>query len=140
MNTINTNPAALDLISAWHAAKSAERQWSNHRQALEEQILSLHPAVLPALEEQMLRGNTMSASAQMADLVVEAKRSADLDQAGTSLLLAEHPDLLGSVIRCRFEIASTKAMFGLFEAGGKAAEALKALVKFRASRPYFAAK
>ena len=140
MYTVNTNPAAVELIAAWHAAKAAERQWVAHRQALEEQILSLHPLLLSELEQCMASKNTMSASAQVDSVVIEAKRSLEVEQNQAALVLAEHPDLFGSVLRCRYEVASSKALFGLFATQSPAAEALRSAVTFKAQKPYFAAK
>jgi hypothetical protein len=139
MRTIQLNPAATELISAWYAAKDAEIKWAEHRRNIEEQILSLHPSALQDLETLMGYNNTLSVSATLGSLKVEAKRTVDLDQAQVGQIVADHPDLLGPLFRVKYEVAASRSLFGALSGGGEVAEAVRGAVKFRAQKPYFSA-
>ena len=139
MNTVNVNPAANDLINAWVAAKDCERQWADHRRNIEEQILSLHPHLASDMEELLVRNNALSTSATMGSLKIEVKRTIELDQERTAQLIQQHPDLWGTVFRAKYEVTSSKALFGLMATPSPVSEAVSSLLTFKTQRPYFAA-
>lgn len=140
MCTINTNPAAEPLIAAWMQAKDNERQWAEHRRNIEDQILSFHPRLLEELQEIMLAKQSLSVTAKLDGLLIEARRSLLLKQEGVAGVLQEFPDLWGPVLRAKYEVVSSKAAMGLLAVASPAAEALRKLISFRAERPYFTAK
>lgn len=138
MRNMTVNPAAHDLINAWVAAKDCERQWAEHRRNLEEQILSLHPNLVADLEQTLVQNSALSTSVAMEALKVEVKRTIELDQDGTAQLIQQHPDLWGTVFRAKYEVASSKALFGLLATPSPVSEAVSKLLTFKAQRPYFA--
>jgi len=135
---MTVNPAAHDLINAWVAAKDCERQWTEHRRNLEEQILSLHPNLVADLEQTLVQNSAPSTSVTMEALKVEVKRTIELDQDGTAQLIQQHPDLWGTVFRAKYEVASSKALFGLLATPSPVSEAVSKLLTFKSQRPYFA--
>lgn len=138
MRNMTVNPAAHDLINAWVAAKDCERQWAEHRRNLEEQILSLHPNLVADLEQTLVQNSALSTSVAMEALKVEVKRTIELDQDGTAQLIQQHPDLWGTVFRAKYEVASSKALFGLLATPSPVSEAVSKLLTFKSQRPYFA--
>jgi len=138
MRNMTVNPAAHDLINAWVAAKDCERQWTEHRRNLEEQILSLHPNLVADLEQTLVQNSAPSTSVTMEALKVEVKRTIELDQDGTAQLIQQHPDLWGTVFRAKYEVASSKALFGLLATPSPVSEAVSKLLTFKSQRPYFA--
>lgn len=138
MRNMTVNPAAHDLINAWVAAKDCERQWAEHRRSLEEQILSLHPNLVADLEQTLVQNSALSTSVAMEALKVEVKRTIELDQDGTAQLIQQHPDLWGTVFRAKYEVASSKALFGLLATPSPVSEAVSKLLTFKSQRPYFA--
>lgn len=138
MRNMTVNPAAHDLINAWVAAKDCERQWAEHRRNLEEQILSLHPNLVADLEQTLVQNSAPSTSVAMEALKVEVKRTIELDQDGTAQLIQQHPDLWGTVFRAKYEVASSKALFGLLATPSPVSEAVSKLLTFKSQRPYFA--
>lgn len=138
MRTLNVNPAAHELLAAWAAAKDAERMWAEHRRLLEEQILSMHPSLVAELEQALVQGNLLSTSVGIENLKIEVKRSIELDQDGTAQLIHQHPDLWGTVFRAKYEVASSKALFGLLATPSPLSEAVSKLLTFKSQRPYFA--
>lgn len=138
MRNMTVNPAAHDLINAWVAAKDCERKWAEHRRNLEEQILSLHPNLVAGLEQTLVQNSALSTSVAMEALKVEVKRTIELDQDGTAQLIQQHPDLWGTVFRAKYEVASSKALFGLLATPSPVSEAVSKLLTFKSQRPYFA--
>ena len=138
MRNMTVNPAAHDLINAWVAAKDCERQWAEHRRNLEEQILSLHPNLVAGLEQTLVQNSALSTSVAMEALKVEVKRTIELDQDGTAQLIQQHPDRWGTVFRAKYEVASSKALFGLLATPSPVSEAVSKLLTFKSQRPYFA--
>lgn len=138
MRNMTVNPAAHGLINAWVAAKDCERQWAEHRRNLEEQILSLHPNLVADLEQTLVQNSALSTSVAMEALKVEVKRTIELDQDGTAQLIQQHPDLWGTVFRAKYEVASSKALFGLLATPSPVSEAVSKLLTFKSQRPYFA--
>lgn len=138
MRNMTVNPAAHALINAWVAAKDCERQWAEHRRNLEEQILSLHPNLVADLEQTLVQNSALSTSVAMEALKVEVKRTIEIDQDGTAQLIQQHPDLWGTVFRAKYEVASSKALFGLLATPSPVSEAVSKLLTFKAQRPYFA--
>lgn len=138
MRNMTVNPAAHDLINAWVAAKDCERQWAEHRRNLEEQILSLHPNLVADLEQTLVQNSALSTSVAMEALKVEVKRTIELDQDGTAQLIQQHPDLWGTVFRAKYEVASSKALFGLLATPSPVSEAVSKLLTFKSQQPYFA--
>jgi hypothetical protein len=138
MRNMTVNPAAHGLITAWVAAKDCERQWAEHRRNLEEQILSLHPSLVADLEQTLVQNSALSTSVAMEALKVEVKRTIEIDQDGTAQLIQQHPDLWGTVFRAKYEVASSKALFGLLATPSPLSEAVSKLLTFKSQRPYFA--
>lgn len=137
MKKINQNPQSVPLISAWNAAKEAERAWAEHRRSLEEQILALHPGVLEAMEIGLRGSQAMSVSAELGTLKVEVKRSAELDQVKLNEVVAEHPYLVGTLLKCTWGLISSRPLFSLLARGDEVSKALAEGIKFKLQRPYF---
>jgi hypothetical protein len=134
MYQVNTNPAAHELITAWAAAKDCERQWTEHRRSIEEQILSLHPNLVEDMEQTLAKSQALSTSVELENLKIEFKRTIELDQMAAAKAVQEHPDLFGTVFRAKYEVASSKALFGWLNANSEAQEGL---LSFRTQRPCF---
>jgi hypothetical protein len=134
MRTANVNPAAHELLAAWASAKECERQWAEHRRSLEEQILSLHPNLVEDLEQTLIQSQGLSTSVGLDKVAVEVKRTIELDQGKVAEVLVRHPDLFGTVFRAKYEIASSKALFGWLNTKNEAPEGL---LTFKTQRPYF---
>ena len=137
MKTVNINPAALTAISAWIAAKDAERSWAEYRRKLEDQILDLHPGLLESLETELNASQHLSVAAEVGSLKVEIKRSLDLDQAKICEILAEAPFLAGVLVKCEWRPVASRSMFGALAGQGEIAEKLKDAVSFKPQKPYF---
>ncbi len=140
MKTVNMNPSALTAISAWIAAKDAEKSWAEYRRKLEDQILDLHPGLLESLETELNASQHLSVAAEVGSLKIEVKRSLDLDQTKICEILAEAPFLAGVLVKCEWRPVASRSMFGAMNADGDVAERIKEAVTFRQARPYFAAK
>ena len=89
-------------------------------------------------EQTLVQNSALSTSVAMEALKVEVKRTIELDQDGTAQLIQQHPDLWGTVFRAKYEVASSKALFGLLATPSPVSEAVSKLLTFKSQRPYFA--
>lgn len=137
MKTVNMNPAALTAISAWIAAKDAERSWAEYRRKLEEQILDLHPGLLESLQRELDASQHLSVAAEVGSLKIEVRRSLELDQTKICEILAEAPFLAGVLVKCEWRPVASRSMFGALAGQGEIAEKLKEAVSFKLAKPYF---
>ena len=116
MKTVTMNPSALTAITAWLAAKDAEKSWQEYRRKLEEQILDLHPGLLESLETELNASQHLSVAAEVGSLKVEIKRTADLDQTKIGELIAGHPYLAGVVFKCSWSPVASRSLFAAMNA------------------------
>lgn len=137
MKTVQLNPSALTAITAWIAARDAERSWQEYRRKLEDQILDLHPGLLESLETELSASQHLSVAAEVGSLRLEVKRSLELDQDKVCEILAEAPFLAGVLVRCEWKPVASRTIFGALAGQGEIAEKLKDAVSFRAQKPYF---
>ena len=140
MKTVTMNPSALTAITAWIAARDAERSWQEYRRKLEDQILDLHPGLLESLETELNASQHLSVAAEVGSLKLEVKRTADLDQTKIGELIAGHPYLAGTLFKCSWSLVSSKPLFTVLAGKSEVAEPLREAVTFKLARPYFAAK
>lgn len=137
MKTITPTPDLQRLLDAWHTSKEGERQWAEYRRQVEDQILQANPELIASLESALDSSTSLSQSAQIGSLKVEAKREVVLDQDATAHIIAEHPDLWLSLFKATYSTVSSRALFAVMGAQSPVAEAVKGLVSFKKSRPYF---
>ena len=137
MKTVTMNPSALTAITAWLAAKDAEKSWVEYRRKLEEQILDLHPGLLESLQRELDGGTALSVTAELGSLKVEVKRSLELDQARVNEVLAHAPYLAGVVFKCSWSPVASRSLFAAMNADGDVAERIKEAVSFKLAKPYF---
>ena len=140
MKTVTMNPSALTAITAWLAAKDAEKSWVEYRRKLEEQILDLHPGLLESLQRELDGGTALSVTAELGSLKVEVKRSLELDQARVNEVLAHAPYLAGVVFKCSWSPVASRSLFAAMAADGTVAEQIREAVSFKMAKPYFAVK
>ena len=139
MKTIPVTPELQQLLDAWHTSKEGERQWSEYRRQVEDQILQANPELIASLDSALDSSTSLSLSqsALIGTLKVEAKREAVLDQNQTAHVIAAHPDLWLSLFKATYSVVSSRALFAVMGAQSPVAEAVKGLVSFKKSRPYF---
>lgn len=140
MKTVTMNPSALTAITAWIAAKDAEKSWAEYRRKLEDQILDLHPGLLESLETELNASQHLSVAAEVGSLKVEVKRSLELDQEKVNEVLSHAPYLAGVVFKCSWSPVASRSLFAAMNADGDVAERIKEAVSFKLAKPYFAAK
>lgn len=140
MKTVNMNPSALTAISAWIAAKDAERSWAEYRRKLETQILDLHSGLLESLETELNASQHLSVAVELGSLKIETKRSLELDQERVNEVLAHAPYLAGVVFKCSWSPVASRSLFAAMNADGDVAERIKDAVSFKLARPYFSPK
>ncbi len=137
MKTVPVTPELQQLLDAWHQAKEVERSWAEYRRQVEDQILAANPELIASLDSALDSSTALSQSAQIGSLKVEAKREAVLDQNQTAHVIAAHPDLWLSLFKATYSVVSSRALFAVMGAQSPVAEAVKGLVSFKKSRPYF---
>lgn len=140
MKTVQLNPSALTAITAWSAAREAEKSWQEYRRRLEDQILDLHPGLLESLETELNASQHLSVAAEVGSLKVEAKRSLELDQEKVNEVLAHAPYLAGVVFKCIWSPVASRSLFAAMNAEGGVAERIREAVSFKLAKPYFAVK
>ena len=140
MKTVTMNPSALTAITAWIAARDAERSWQEYRRKLEVQILDLHSGLLESLETELNASQHLSVVAEVGSLKLEVKRTLELDQEKVSEVLAHAPYLAGLVFKCSWSPVASRSLFAAMNADGDVAERIKEAVSFKLARPYFAPK
>lgn len=137
MKTIPVTPDLQRLLDAWYQAKEVEKNWSEYRRQVEDQILQANPELIASLDSALDNSTSLSQSAQIGSLKVEAKREIVLDQDQTAHVIAAHPDLWLSLFKAAYSTVSSRALFAVMGAQSPVAEAVKGLVSFKKSRPYF---
>lgn len=137
MKTITTTPELQQLIDAWYQAKEVEKNWSEYRRQVEDQILQANPELIASLDSALDSSTSLSQAALIGSLKVETKREVVLDQDATAHVIAAHPDLWLSLFKATYSTVSSRALFAVMSAGSPVATAVKELVTFKKSRPYF---
>ena len=137
MKTVTPTPEMQQLIDAWYQAKEVEKNWAEYRRNVEDEIFKLNPELIASLESALDNSTSLSQSAQIGTLKVEAKREIILDQDQTAHIIAAHPDLWLSLFKAAYSVVSSRALFAVMGAQSPVAEAVKGLVSFKKSRPYF---
>ena len=134
MNTdyINT------LITNLQQAKDALAQWNDYKSKVEE---ALKQAVeLPDSEtlSQGLRSKHSGSTTLKPYEGLEAKFSVELsfDQDKILTALQEHPELIGLVVKTKYEPTSAKALFTFLGSGNPSASAVEAALKVAKRGPY----
>lgn len=137
MKTVTPTPEMQQLIDAWYQAKEVEKNWAEYRRNVEDEIFKLNPELIASLDSALDNSTSLSQSAQIGSLKVEAKREVVLDQDATAHIIAAHPDLWLSLFKATYSTVSSRALFAVMSAQSPVAEAVKGLVSFKKSRPYF---
>ena len=140
MKTVTLNPAAVQTMAAWAAAKDAEKQWAEYRRKLEVQILDLHSGLLESLETELNASQHLSVAVELGSLKIETKRSLELDQERVNEVLAHAPYLAGVVFKCSWSPVASRSLFAAMNADGTVAEQIREAVSFKLAKPYFASK
>ncbi len=137
MKTVNMNPAAVAIMTAWTSAKEAEKSWAEYRRKLEEQILELHPGLLESLQRELDAGTALSVSTGLGTMKVELKRTVELNQEKVNKVVEHAPYLAGLVFKRSWSPVASRSLFAAMAPEGEVEEQIRDAVSFRVAKPYF---
>lgn len=137
MQTLTLKPGIDEMINLWHRSKETEKTWQDYRGQLEATIVAHYEQELAEIKAALAQSTQLSESVKIADLKISIGRTLKIEQATAATFCAAHPELIGIVLKYKFEAANSASLLGAMFAEGKLGEEVSKIVEIKDSKPSF---
>lgn len=137
VQALPVKPGVQELIDLWHKSKETEKAWQEYRGQLEEAISKHYETEFLEVRAALAQSTQLSESAKIGDLKVSLGRTMKIEQAAAAGFCAAHPELIGVVLKYKFEAANSSSLLGAMFADGALGEQVSKIVELKDSKPSF---
>lgn len=137
MQTLTLKPGIDEIINLWHKSKESEKSWQDYRGQLEAAICTHYDAEFSEIRAALAQSTQLSESVKIGDIKVSIGRTLKIEQATAAAFCAAHPELIGVVLKYKFEPANSSSLLGAMFAEGRLGEEVSKIVELKDSKPSF---